>query len=129
MKLLDSDHCIAILRGQLDLHGWIQASDSLATTTISVGELTHGAYKSHDPSRFVARVNLFLATVVILPFDTLSAHRFGWLKAHLEKTGMKLATADLQIAAIALAHGVALVTHNQKHFRRVPGLTLEDWMI
>lgn len=129
MKLLDSDHCIAILRGQLDLRDWVSADEVLATTTISVGELTHGAYKSHDPPQFIARVNLFLATVAILPFDTPSAHRFGWLKAHLEKAGMKLATADLQIAATALVNGVVLVTHNQKHFKRVPELSLEDWMV
>ena len=35
---------------------------------------------------------------------------------------------DLQIASIALEHAVPLVTHNHRHFQRVPGLAIEDWL-
>lgn len=128
LKILDSDHCIAILRGQLDLRQRVQPNDILAVTTISVGELTHGAYKSFNPAQSMARVDVLLATMSILPFDNQAARRFGWLKAYLEKAGMKLPTADLQIATIALVQDAPLATHNQKHFKRVPGLSLEDWM-
>ena len=129
LKILDSDHCIAILRGQLDLRLWVQPNDILAVTTISVGELTHGAYKSFNPARSMARVDVLMATMSILPFENQAARQFGWLKAYLEKAGMKLPTADLQIAAIALTQGIPLATHNQKHFKRIPKLLLEDWMI
>ena len=128
MKILDSDHCIAILRGHLDLRHWVQPDTLLAVTTISVGELTHGAHKSFNPAQNIARVDVLLSAMTILPFDTQSARQFGRLKAHLEKVGMKLPDADLQIAAIALTQSVVLATHNQKHFKRVPGLALEDWM-
>lgn len=128
MKILDSDHCIAILRGHLDLRQWVQPDEALAVTAVSVGELTHGAHKSFNPARNIARVDVLLSAMTILPFDNQSARRFGWLKAHLEQAGMKLPDADLQIAAIVLRQGVALLTHNQKHFKRVPELTLEDWM-
>ncbi len=128
MKILDSDHCIAILRGKLDLQTWVSPTDLLAVTTISVGELTHGAHKSAATAKNLARVDLLLSALQILPFDAVAARRFGWLKADLEAKGMGLATADLQIASIALAQQIPVVTHNQKHFNRVPGLKLEDWL-
>lgn len=127
MKILDSDHCIAIMREEINPQQWIRSDEILAVTTISVGEITHGAYKSYDTDRNMGYVNTLLSSVRVLPFDENAARQFGWLKAFLEKKGMKLAIADLQIAAITLTAGAILVTHNQKHFRRIPNLVLEDW--
>ena len=127
MKILDSDHCIAIMRKDINPQQWVQPDEIIAVTTISVGEIVHGAQKSFDSARNMGYVDTLLSSVRILPFDEKAARQFGWLKAHLEKAGMKLPTADLQIAAIALAENLILVTHNQKHFRRVPNLMLEDW--
>lgn len=128
MKILDSDHCIAILRGQLDLRDWVQPADELAVTTINVAELVHGAHKSRFAARHLSQVDVLLAAFWVLSFDEQAARRCGWLKAVLEQAGTPLDLADLQIAAIALQHNVPLVTHNQKHFRRVPNLELEDWL-
>jgi tRNA(fMet)-specific endonuclease VapC len=117
------------LRGQLDLRQKIQPDEGLGITTISVGELTHGAYKSANPIKNIARVDVLLSALTIFPFDLQASLRFGRLKAELEKAGMKLPDADLQIAAIALAQSLPLATHNQKHFQRVPDLQLEDWLV
>jgi tRNA(fMet)-specific endonuclease VapC len=46
----------------------------------------------------------------------------------LEIAGNVIEDLDLQIASIALRHNASLVTHNQRHFQRVPNLTLEDWL-
>jgi tRNA(fMet)-specific endonuclease VapC len=128
MKLLDSDHCIALLRGRLMLQKWILPSEELAITAISVGELCHGAYKSVRSVQNLARIDLLLATVTILPFEQGAAQRFGYLKATLEQAGQRLADLDLQIASIALEYNTPLVTHNKRHFERIPGLVLEDWL-
>jgi tRNA(fMet)-specific endonuclease VapC len=129
LKILDSDHCIAIRRGRLDLKDWVSSADVLAVTTINVAELIHGAHKSQHPARHLAQVDVLLAAMDVLPFDESAARRFGELKADLEKAGTPLATADLQIAAIALHHQVPLVTHNHRHFNRIPALDLEDWLV
>lgn len=128
LKILDSDHCIAILRGQLDLRDWVLPSDELAVTSINVAELIHGAHKSSQTAKHLAQVDVLLAAFRVLPFDEQAARRCGWLKATLEKAGAPLHLADLQIAAIALRHNLPLVTHNEKHFRRIPNLQLEDWL-
>ncbi len=126
--MLDSDHCVELLRGRLDLRDYISPDEILAVTSITVAELSHGAHKSARPEDNLARLDVLLSTVTILPFDEEAAYRFGVIKAGLEKAGRPLADLDLQIAAISLAHDIPLVTHNQRHFARVPGLRLEDWM-
>jgi tRNA(fMet)-specific endonuclease VapC len=119
---------IALLRGHLRLQDWILSTEELAITSISVGELTHGAYKSARPAQNLARLDVLLATVTILPFDQEAARRFGLIKASLEQAGMRLSDLDLQIASIALENDAPLVTHNQRHFERISGLIIEDWL-
>ena len=128
MKILDSDHCIGLLRGHLSLQDWVSPNEELAVTAISVGELTHGAYKSAQPAQNLARLDVLLATVTILPFGQEAARRFGLIKAALEQAGMRLSDLDLQIASIALENAAPLVTHNQRHFARISGLVVEDWL-
>jgi tRNA(fMet)-specific endonuclease VapC len=64
----------------------------------------------------------------VLPFDESAARRYGVIRAGLEAAGAPIGDADLRIAAIALAHGKTVVTGNVRHFRRVPGLKVEDWL-
>jgi tRNA(fMet)-specific endonuclease VapC len=131
MKILDSDHCVAILRARLDLTRRVATDEELAITAISVGELVHGASKSQRAADNLARLDVLLAALTILPYDEWSARRFGQLKAQLEKAGEIISDLDLQIASITLDHDAALVTHNQKHFTRLTnlvGLVLEDWL-
>jgi len=131
MKILDSDHCVAILRARLDLTGRVAPDEELATTAVSVGELVHGATRSQRAMDNIARLDVLLAALTILPYDEWSARRFGQLKAQLEQAGEIISDLDLQIASIALDHDAVLVTHNQKHFSRLTsmaGLVLEDWL-
>jgi tRNA(fMet)-specific endonuclease VapC len=128
VKVLDSDHCVAILRGKLNLTDQVAPSEELAVTAISVGELTHGTHKSARTLENLTRLDVLLSRVTILAFDEPAARRFGKLKADLERAGASVGDLDLQIASIALENGALLVTHNRKHFDRVPGLVLEDWL-
>jgi tRNA(fMet)-specific endonuclease VapC len=110
MKILDSDHCVAILRARLDLAGRVAADEELSITAISAGELVHGASKSQRTADNLARLDVLLAALTILPFDEWSARRFGQLKTQLEQAGEIISDLDLQIASIALDHGAVLVT-------------------
>ena len=128
VRIVDSDHCVALLRGRLDLRGRISPTDDLAVTAISVGELMHGVHKSSRVEENLARLGVLLAAVIVLPYEEGAARRFGRAKAELERAGEGLGDLDLQIASIALEHDVPLVTHNRRHFKCVPGLMLEDWL-
>jgi tRNA(fMet)-specific endonuclease VapC len=128
MTLLDTDHCIAILRKQLDLREHISPDEELATTSISVAELTHGANRSQRRDDNLARLEVLLSALSILSFDEAAGRRFGVLKAELEARGEPLDDLDLQIASIAIETNLTLFTNNTKHFKRVSGLRLLNWL-
>ena len=131
MKILDTDHCVALLRGNLDLRRVVSPDEELAVTSISVAELLYGAHKSERTADNLASVDTLLSVLTILDFDETAARRYGHLRASLEKAGQRLSDLDLQIASIALAWEADLVTHNQVHFVRLVALAdlkLEDWL-
>ena len=72
MRILDTDHCVAVLRGRLDLQGRIPPEEQLAVTTITVAELTHGAWRSMRRSQNLAAVDTLLSAVTI--FSPLITH-------------------------------------------------------
>ena len=129
MKILDTDVCIEILRGnERVLEGRQRAPDEVATTWITACELAYGAAKSRATDKNQTLVTEFLATLPMVGLDLPAAERFGRVKAGLERDGNILADADLMIAAITLARGASLVTGNPKHYARIDGLRLENWI-
>lgn len=99
------------------------------TSTITVGEMVYGAYRTPKPEDLLRRFEEELWTEVqILPFDTPAAVLYGRLRRELEQQGTPIEDADLRIACIALAHGLTMVTGNLRHFNRVPGLVVENWL-
>jgi tRNA(fMet)-specific endonuclease VapC len=93
-----------------------------------VGELIYGATRRRN-ARLVERVqHLIHDAGVVLPFDEVAAHTYGDLRATLEQAGQPLAEPDLRIASIALANELTVVTGNVRHFDRVPGLAVENWL-
>ncbi len=126
--ILDTDHCVEILRGRLQWQGRVVPDTSLLITAVTVSELIFGAHRSERLAENLALIDEFLKIVTILPVDEAAARRHGELKDILRRAGTPLADLDLQIASIALSRGLPLVTHNTGHFDRVPGLALVDWL-
>ena len=92
-------------------------------------ELWFGACKSQRIAENQARLRLFFNDLPSLSFDDDAAEHFGDIRAALARQGKPIGPYDLQIAAIARAYGLIVVTHNTREFARVPGLMLEDWQI
>ena len=129
MKILDTDVCIELLRGNARvLERRQRALDEVATTWITACELAYGAAKSRTVKKNQTLATEFLATLPVVGLDLPAAERFGRLKADLERGGNILADADLMIAAITLAQGASLVTGNRRHYARIGGLRVEDWI-
>jgi tRNA(fMet)-specific endonuclease VapC len=101
------------------------------TSSITLGELVYGAARLGTRGGMLLDLieQTLLPNLPVLPFDVAAARRYGTLRAELERQGTPLAEADLRIAAIALARGLTVVTGNVRHFQRVPGLAVENWLV
>lgn len=105
------------------------APEEQFTTSITIGELVFGAFRSQRPQYFLDKLKeLVIPNIQILSFDEASAYIYGKLRAELEAQGQTIAEPDLRIASIALNHDLILVTGNTKHFSRIPDLKIEDWV-
>ncbi len=99
-------------------------------STITISEIVYGAVKSNRPEYHLNNLEtILLPSVNVVGFDSKSAYVCGQLRAELEKEGLPLDLADLEIAAIAIAGEFILVTGNTRHFERIPELRLENWIL
>lgn len=91
------------------------------TSAVSMAELYRGAAESPSPETNARAIEqLVLPAVTVLPFDAAVARLYADLRAG--RMGLELSASELQVAATALYHGLAVVTSRTGRFRRVPGL-------
>lgn len=100
-----------------------------ATSAITVGEMIYGASRSPRQAHIRERLDrLVWPRVRVFPYDRREAEEYGKIRAQLEMSGTPIPDADVMIAAIAMSNGLMLVTGNEKHFRRIKGLKVENWL-
>lgn len=127
--LLDTNICSAHIRRPAGLaHRFVQHAGRLYLSTIVLGELYAGAYMSAGAQKILTGITDLLRDSNLLPFDALCAEEFGKLRGILKRQGIGISPIDLQIAAVAIVHGLTLVTNNTADFQNVPGLNLDDWL-
>lgn len=106
-----------------------EASGVLYTTAVNWAEICFGMARHPHGALLRARYEqLILPTIEFLDFDPESAEVYGKLRSKLEGDGKRLPEAGLMIASIALRHRLPLVSGNTRHFRRIPELTLLNWL-
>jgi tRNA(fMet)-specific endonuclease VapC len=135
--VLDSDIVSLHRHGDpvVSRHVLAHPGTDLAITVITVEEQLSGWYALLRRSRTPDRVALayqrladavpFLARFAILPFPESAIQRFEQLLT----LRLRIGSNDLRIAAITLENAAILVSRNLRDFRRVPGLTVEDWTV
>jgi tRNA(fMet)-specific endonuclease VapC len=100
---------------------------SICTSIIVVAELRFGAAKKGS-ARLTKQLEAVLGALAILPFDEPADQKYAEIRTRLERAGTPIGGNDLLIAAHAIAHELVVVTGNEAEFRRVPGLTVENWL-
>lgn len=128
MYLLDSDILIYLGRGKTIVQDRISQVGlaNCVISEISLAELYVGAYKSKS-GRMESILEYMERTFSVAPVSP-ALKEYASIRAELESKGTRLEDLDLMIAATALEKGYTLVTHNIRHYARIPGLKLEDWM-
>lgn len=101
---------------------------SVALSVLTRAELRFGQAGMAADDRRRTLIDHFLQQLPSLPWTPRAADHYGALKDANRRNGSPIGEIDTQIAAHALAEGLTLVTHNTRHFERVPGLKLQDWM-
>ena len=130
--LLDTNVCVMYLNGRSTSVGdrlLSTPTEDMAVCSVVKAELFYGALRSNNPTRTLERQQEFLRRFVSLPFGDEAAIICGQIRARLASEGTPIGAYDLQIAAIALANNLTLVTHNTREFERVEGLQVEDWEV
>ena len=129
--LLDTNAAIALLKEQPQMLNHVRrvGRSTLRVCAPVEAELWFGVAKNARQEQNRARLLTLLEWLPSLPFAGQATQHFGHIRAHLASQGTPIGPYDLQIAAIALAHDLTVVTHNTREFARVPGLKLKDWLL
>ena len=131
MYLIDTNICIYLIMNRNEsVRKRIEEAKpyQVAVSAVSAAELAYGAAKSRHIERNRRILRNFLSAFEIVPFDDRDAEQFGIIRALLEKQGQPIGVYDLEIASQGLARNMTVVTNNEKEFRRVPGLMVENWV-
>jgi tRNA(fMet)-specific endonuclease VapC len=133
--LLDTNICIHIIKKspekvikKLESIPNDKGKNEIYLSSVTVSELYYGVEKSSQLEKNLEALKGFLTPFQIINFDHESAEVFGRVRSDLERKGTVIGPYDLQIASIAIAHDLVLVTNNIKEFKRVDGLNLENWV-
>ncbi|MEP2774724.1 MAG: type II toxin-antitoxin system VapC family toxin [Luteolibacter sp.] len=131
IKILDTNVCIDVLRGRKKVVERLSSCrpEDCFISVITEFELLQGADRAPEDRREEehTKVTRFIASLQILPFDSSCVSLAARINAKLLNQGTPISITDVFIAATALQHQRTLVTNNTKDFRRIGGLTLEDW--
>ena len=99
----------------------------IGISTITVSELQYGATKSKYRKKNEVRLQEFLSPLEILAYDQTAAEVYGDIRFQLEKLGQPIGPLDLLIAAQALSQNFVLITNNEKEFKRIKKLKVQNW--
>ena len=130
--MLDTDICIYIIKRKplrvlkrLEL----MQPDQLSISAITFAELMNGAKKSQRVEANVSRLNALGEILEVCSFDQQAAVAYGDVRSSLEMRGEVIGAHDLLIAAHALSLDRILVTNNEREFKRVEGLKVDNWAV
>ncbi len=96
-------------------------------SVITYGELLYGAERSQQRTKALDSLARLVSLLPVLPLPEEAASAYGEIRATLEKRGQMIGGNDLWIAAHAKSAELTLVTNNEREFKRVPGLKLQNW--
>jgi len=128
--LIDTNICIYIMNKRpkkiIEKFKKVEPGE-IGISTITVSELQYGVSKSRDRTKNQNRLGEFLTPLEILNYDEEAAGAYGDIRFQLVKHGRPIGPLDLLIAAQAASRDLILVTNNDKEFKRIKKLKVENW--
>jgi tRNA(fMet)-specific endonuclease VapC len=128
--LLDTDTLVYIRRGRSEKvrvrFQRLEPGDAVLSV-VTYGELIYGIAKKKVGPEPLLRLEELTQIIQVIPLTPQSAHVYGAIRAALSVRGEMIGSNDLWIAAHAISMNLVLVTNNEREFRRVPDLKIENW--
>lgn len=128
--LLDTNICIYIAKHQppeVKARFERLKPGQLVMSAITFGELYYGACKSSQRSKALMQIEELVRDIPVENLDRAVAQAYGEIRATLEEKGRLIGNNDIWIGAHALALDVTLATNNEREFKRIVGLSVENW--
>lgn len=129
--LIDTNICIYIMneRPPSVIQRFKKADiGTIGISSVTISELYYGVCKSRKRIENEKRLEEFLIPFDILAYDEQASRYYGLIRSMLEEQGLTIGPLDMLIAAHALSQGRILVTNNEKEFKRIPSLIVENWV-
>jgi tRNA(fMet)-specific endonuclease VapC len=128
--MLDTNICSYVLRSRppsVKKHFDEAGPGALAVSTVVLAELLFGAARHPQGPVIRREIGDLVSRLAVVPWDEAAAEHYGDIRAELERAGTPLGAMDMMIAAHARSRGSTLVSHDTRHFGRVPGLLVANW--
>lgn len=128
--MLDTNVCVDLIRRRSRLllqKLQEKAPADICVSVITLCELEYGVARSMAPQKNRLALAEFMTSITILSYNDSVAPVYGRIRGDLDSRGTPIGALDTLIAAHALALNLTLVTTNEREFRRVPGLHVENW--
>lgn len=130
MYLLDTNICVYVIRKRPEsVYRRLSSAGErgVAISVVTAFELEAGALRA-EGKHYSEAVRLFIAELPVLPLEDSARAAYGQLRTALERRAEIIGAYDMLIAAHAFTLNATLVTNNEKEFRRVKGLRIENWV-
>ena len=101
--------------------------DKIAISTITLAELEYGVANSKRMFEVQTALFEFILPFEILDFNYNAASCYGKIRKELKDKGQPISDMDMLKASVAMANELIMVTNNEKEFRRISGLKIENW--
>lgn len=128
---LDTDILSAIMRRNVTAVSqgrlYLLEHEQFTFSIITRYEILRGL-KAKEANVQLAAFNRFCTTSHILPATDEVIVPASDIYADLHRRGTLISDADILIASTAMVHNLVVVTNNEAHFNRIPGLTVENWL-
>jgi tRNA(fMet)-specific endonuclease VapC len=129
--MLDTDTVSYFVRGKsrtLDSRIQAVSARQLCISAITRGELLFGIALKPQATQLARLVEQFLSQMNCLAWDNAAAEQFATIAAQLHRSGTPIGAMDAMIAGHAISAGAVLITNNERHFDRIAGLEIENWL-
>lgn len=129
--LLDTDILSAVMRQQpaalARARAYLAVHRRFAFSVITRYEILRGLHAKCASAQLAAFDRLSRESIV-LPITDAIVVRAATLYADLHRRGALIGDADILIAATSLEHGLTVVTNNERHYSRIAGIQIENWL-